>query len=256
MEGGSSLPMTLVLILGFCIGTGLSFGGGLGFFVMVYLAMLRGIRSALAFAGGIWLSDGLFAWLVYMGVRWLKPLARSLWFQIGFALLFVVVGASFLWGVWYRRRRQQRRKSSRMARRYSSASGVTTTVTSSSSALSVSTISSSGSSASSFLLRPSTLFFEGFLVNSLNPGVIFLWFALATMGIQLSGHVEPEWLISILLGVIAGDVLKIWGSRKVARFLKPRYFRYLRVLRVVVGVVLVVVGVVLLVRSLVRHLSL
>ncbi len=248
MENLNALSGYSTLIVGFCIGTGLSFGGGIGFFVMVYLAMLRGVRSALAFAGGIWLSDGLFAWLVYMGVRWLKPLARSLWFQAGFALLLVVVGSSFLWGIWHRRRRKH---SARFVQRYTSTGASSGSSSSSSLAPSSTTVSTS---PSRFLLRPSTLFVEGFLVNSLNPGVIFLWFALATMGMQIRGHVQPEWLTSILLGVVAGDLLKIWGSRKLARFLKPRYFRYFRALRVVLGVVLMGVGIVLLVRIVFRHL--
>jgi threonine/homoserine/homoserine lactone efflux protein len=63
---------------------------------------------------------------------------------------------------------------------------------------------------------------SGFLMNSLNPGVIITWLAMSA-AVSLESDSYRFTVFAISLGIVLGsDVLKVFGANKIRSYLTPR----------------------------------
>lgn len=179
--------MTQAIISGFLLGLALVFSVGPVMFTIIKLRINYGLTSAFYFIGGVWLSDIL--WVVTANL--FGALLESITFykvQIGIAggVFLISLGIYYLFFKKYNTKTQLdegvKIKNSTHAR----------------------------------------LFITGFLLNTLNPGVIALWLAAATN----SAGKAPEYIIatfSICLGMnIAADFLKINLAGKLRKKLSDK----------------------------------
>lgn len=95
------------------------------------------------------------------------------------------------------------------------------------------------------------LFLKGFLLNFLNPMVLFYWFAVLTIDTEsvAQGGVNAFTFIAFILGTYFSiDLLKIMGAKKLRVFVTPGV---LKRLSLILGLVLVIFGIVLIIRGIV-----
>lgn len=92
--------------------------------------------------------------------------------------------------------------------------------------------------------------FQGFMVNGLNPVVLFFWvgaISLATVEYELKGHYIIIFFITILLTVFLTDLLKVYLAQKLRNIIT---IRFIKGLNIVTGVIMVGFGIQLLIDAL------
>ncbi len=99
---------------------------------------------------------------------------------------------------------------------------------------------------------------KGFMINALNPGVLFYWLTLMTLIPQAPpklglDHVYTQmiYIILILITFFCVDILKIMGAKKLKDFLTPSW---IRVVNIVLGIILTLFGLLFLVQGVI-HLA-
>ena len=166
--------MIEAVVAGLLLGFALVFSVGPVIFTILKLRINYGLAAAFFFIAGVWLSDIL--WVV--GANWFGYFLESLTaykIQIGTAggLFLIALGSFYLFFKKYRSKEEM----------------------------------DGGKEIAS--TNHTSLFFTGFLINTLNPGVIALWLAAATKSLS-STLQEKIVTFSICLGMnIAADFLKI-----------------------------------------------
>lgn len=94
------------------------------------------------------------------------------------------------------------------------------------------------------------LFIKGFVLNLLNPGIIFYWFGLMTLGSDELG-VDSSGMLLFFLAIIlivffSVDILKVLGAKRLQPYMTPNLFKALNIFT---AIVLLGFGIVLVTRS-------
>jgi len=179
--------MTQAIISGFLLGMALVFSVGPVIFTIIKLRINYGLASAFYFISGVWLSDILWVITANLFGALLETL-KSYKIQIGSAggIFLIALGVYYLFFKKYHSKAELDE-------------GVRITNS-----------------------THARLFITGFLLNTLNPGVIALWLAAATN----SAGKPVEYIIatfSICLGMnIAADFLKIHLAGKLRKKLDDK----------------------------------
>ena len=179
--------MTQAIISGFLLGMALVFSVGPVIFTIIKLRINYGLASAFYFISGVWLSDILWVITANLFGALLETL-KSYKIQIGSAggIFLIALGVYYLFFTKYHSKAELDE-------------GVRITNS-----------------------THARLFITGFLLNTLNPGVIALWLAAATN----SAGKPVEYIIatfSICLGMnIAADFLKIHLAGKLRKKLDDK----------------------------------
>jgi threonine/homoserine/homoserine lactone efflux protein len=199
--------MTDAIIAGLLLGLALVFSVGPVIFTIIKLRINYGIASAFYFIAGVWLSDLL--WVVTANL--FSELIREL---LNYRKVIGLMGGVFLisLGLYYLFFKKYHSKED--------AEGVKLT----------------GSTHIK-------LFVTGFLINTLNPGVIALWFGAATKAISY-GINETLITFSLCLGLnITADIFKIRLAGKLKKKLTDKN---ITLINKISGLLFVAFGVVLL----------
>lgn len=179
--------MTDAILSGLLLGLALVFSVGPVIFTIIKLRINYGLVSAFYFITGVWLSD--FLWVLTANVfgGWLGEL-------IAYKTLIGSIGGAFLvsLGIYYL-----------FIKKYHSKEELDKGV----------------KIGNATHLR---LFITGFLINTLNPGVIALWFAAATKSLSNSADEKLVIFSICLLLNMSADVFKINLAGKLRRKLTDR----------------------------------
>jgi threonine/homoserine/homoserine lactone efflux protein len=191
---------------------------GPAFFVLLETSIRKGIRAALAFDAGVFISDLVYIVIAYVFVKQVAGLTSG----GDNALIKFIGGALFiLYGVYsYRKKvKEHTFDETKDKLRYSKDYWI--------------------------------LFVKGLILNLANPLVIFYWFSVMALGKTDSKDAFTGWdmffYISIILLVFFSiDVLKIVGAKKLRPFITTAV---LKSLNRIIGIVLISFGVFLIVNS-------
>jgi len=201
--------MTEAIISGILLGIALVFTVGPVLFAILKLRINYGIFSAFYFVAGVWLSDILLIITANLFSGLLSDL-------IEYKTVIGIFGGSFLiaLGVYYL-----------FYKKYKSKAELDQGVK-------IGKATHVG------------LFITGFFINSLNPGVIALWFATTTKTLGNSVEERSATFISCLIVVMSADLLKIKISGKLRNNLNDKNIRRLNriagILYMVFGLALII----------------
>jgi len=197
------------------------------FFTMLQLGVEHGFKAAFALALGQWVSDLFYIFLAFWGAIWVEDI-------IGDA----VKQATFVW--------------------YSGTIGGTLLLLFGAGLLltkSVSTkpIATTGSNTIDIVEHKVSkkayfaYFFQGFLINTINPTPLLFWMGLMAFAINSKyiGGATAAMYISVMTVVVVTDCLKIYLAKAIRNKLKAHHFLYVRRLA---GLVLGGFGLVLLLK--------
>lgn len=201
--------MTEAIISGFLLGLALVFTVGPVLFTILKLRINYGLVSALYFVAGVWLSDTL--WILTANL-FSGLLGKLITYRmiIGWAggILLILLGIYYLFFKKFKTKAELDQ-------------GVKI-----------------GSATHA------RLFITGYLINTLNPGVIALWFAATTKTIDNSIN-ERVATFAVCLGVVmAADVLKIHLAGRLRNKLNDHN---IRLLNKVAGILYLIFGVALII---------
>jgi threonine/homoserine/homoserine lactone efflux protein len=94
---------------------------------------------------------------------------------------------------------------------------------------------------------------KGFMINALNPGVLFYWLTMMSLLPEVSDelnlsnvYVQVIYITLILITFFSIDILKIIGAKKLKEFLTPAW---IRVVNLVLGSILMLFGLLFLVQG-------
>jgi threonine/homoserine/homoserine lactone efflux protein len=200
--------MTDAILAGLLLGLALVFSVGPVIFTIIKLRINYGLISALYFAAGVWLSDLLWVVTANLFSELIKELL-SYKQEIGIAggIFLISLGLYYLLFKKYHPRED----------------------------------------AEGIKIKSSThikLFVTGFLINTLNPGVIALWFGAATKAISYTFN-ETLVTFSLCLGLnITADITKI---KLAGRLKKKLTDKNIMLINKISGLLFVAFGVVLLI---------
>lgn len=190
------------------------------FFILLETSMRRGIRAALAFDAGVLISDLLYilvAYLFFSEVAALTEGENEGIIQVIGGILFLVFGLV----TFFKKVKDQKRDD----------------------------LGNTVNQSKDYIM----LFIKGFLLNILNPMVIFYWFSVMAWGAKnnADSSSSSEYLLLIYIVVLlsvffAFDILKIVGAKKLRNFVADSV---LRSLNRITGSILFGFGVVLIVRG-------
>lgn len=100
---------------------------------------------------------------------------------------------------------------------------------------------------------------KGFMINALNPGVLFYWLSLMSLIPEAPEHMHIDHIytqmiyISIILATFFSvDILKIIGAKKLNDFLTPSW---IRVVNMVLGIILIICGLLFFVQGIISLLK-
>jgi threonine/homoserine/homoserine lactone efflux protein len=193
------------------------------FFLLLETSIRKGVRAALAFDCGVFLSDLIYillAYIFYAEVAKLTSGDNSYLIQLFGGAIFIVFGLLTLL---------------KKPKAYNSedAEGITQT--------------------KDYLM----LGLKGFLLNFANPAVIFYWFSVIALGAKkgeeeggLGDHILL-YIVILLITFFAIDVLKIIGAKKLRPFITERVLTGLNRLT---GLIILISGIVLLAKGIVKVL--
>lgn len=209
--------MVEAVVAGLLLGFALIFSVGPVIFTILKLRINYGLISALFFISGVWLSDLL--WVV--GANWFGYFLESLTaykIEIGVAggIFLIGLGAFYLFFKKYRSKAEMDNNKE--------------------------IIGANGAK----------LFATGFIINTLNPGVIALWLAAATK--SLSSTLQEKFItFSICLGInIAADFLKIYLAGRLRNKLNDKNITIINKLS---GLLFICFGVALIIGAWFSHLK-
>jgi threonine/homoserine/homoserine lactone efflux protein len=199
--------MTDAIIAGLLLGLALVFSVGPVIFTIIKLRINYGIASAFYFIAGVWLSDLL--WVVTANL--FSELIREL---LNYRKVIGSLGGIFLisLGLYYLFFKKYHPKEDSEGVKLKGSTHI-------------------------------TLFVTGFLINTLNPGVIALWFGAATKAISYSIN-ETLVTFSLCLGLnVTADIFKI---KLAGRLKKKLTDKNIMLINRISGLLFVAFGVVLL----------
>ncbi|MEO5984093.1 MAG: LysE family transporter [Ferruginibacter sp.] len=182
--------MTDAILSGLLLGMALVFSIGPVIFTIIKLRINYGLSSAFYFISGVWISD--FLWVITANLfgEWL---GRLITYKavIGFTggVLLISLGVYYLFFKKYHSKEE---------------------------------LDKGVKIGNTTHLR---LFITGFLINTLNPGVIALWFAAATKSLSNSGQEKIVIFSICLLLNMSADVFKINLAGKLRSKLTDRNIR-------------------------------
>lgn len=183
--------------------------------MLIETSIVKGIRAALAFDLGVWISDIIYISVVYFFLSEVTATIdenRNILTVIGGIILIV-------FGVVTALKKQQAKLNTDFI---------------------------------SLVHQPrdyGMLVLKGFFLNFLNPMVLFYWFAVLTIdadSVASGGWQALTFIAVILLTFFSVDVLKIIGAKKLRVFITPSV---LKRLNLILGAILMVFGVVLIIRG-------
>jgi threonine/homoserine/homoserine lactone efflux protein len=201
--------LTASILKGLGLGFFLALSVGPVIFTIIKQSINNGIKGGLSFVAGVWLSDIL---LVFLSNFFSEMVSYLLKYKTAIA----VVGSLFLliMGVYYIFfKKVQLSEDSDILKKFST---------------------------SDF----TKIAFSGFLINTLNPGVIIFWLINATAFAATNTLTERIIIFSVCLIVnIIADLIKIMTAEKIRERLTPRH---IVLINKISGSILVLFGVVLL----------
>lgn len=192
------------------------------FFLLLETSIRKGVRAALAFDCGVFLSDIIYIMLAYVFYAEVSKLTsgdNSHLIQLFGGIIFLIFGLVTLL-----------KKPKGLAN--DDAESINQT--------------------KDYLM----LGLKGFLLNFVNPAVIFYWFSVIALGAKKGEHGELGdhillYIVILLITFFAIDVLKIIGAKKLRPFITERVLTGLNRLT---GLIILISGIVLFARGLVKVL--
>ena len=192
---------------------------GPAFFLLLETSIKKGVRAALAFDLGIFLSDLFYIVIAYIFYGEVAKLVSGKHTELLKAIsggLFIIYGViSF-----FKKSKIQSQEE----------------------------IDNSSNTSKDYLIQ----FLKGLMLNLVNPMVIFYWFSVMALGTE---HGADSWIDNILfIGVLlitffSIDVLKIMGAKKLRPFITDQL---LGSLNRITGAILFLFGVVLLLQGILK----
>jgi threonine/homoserine/homoserine lactone efflux protein len=193
---------------------------GPAFFLLLETSIKKGVRAALAFDLGIFLSDLFYIVIAYIFYGEVSKLVSGTHTELLKAIsggLFIIYGViSF-----FKKSKIQSQEE----------------------------IDNSSNTSKDYLIQ----FLKGLMLNLVNPMVIFYWFSVMALGTE---HGADSWIDNILfIGVLlitffSIDVLKIMGAKKLRPFITDQL---LGSLNRITGAILFLFGVVLLLQGILKN---
>ncbi len=193
---------------------------GPAFFLLLETSIKKGVRAALAFDLGIFLSDLFYIVIAYIFYGEVSKLVSGKHTELLKAIsggLFIIYGViSF-----FKKSKIQSQEE----------------------------IDNSSNTSKDYLIQ----FLKGLMLNLVNPMVIFYWFSVMALGTE---HGADSWIDNILfIGVLlitffSIDVLKIMGAKKLRPFITDQL---LGSLNRITGAILFLFGVVLLLQGILKN---
>lgn len=193
---------------------------GPAFFLLLETSIKKGVRAALAFDLGIFLSDLFYIVIAYIFYGEVSKLVSGTHTELLKAIsggLFIIYGViSF-----FKKSKIQSQEE----------------------------IDNSSNTSKDYLIQ----FLKGLMLNLVNPMVIFYWFSVMALGTE---HGADSWFDNILfIGVLlitffSIDVLKIMGAKKLRPFITDQL---LGSLNRITGAILFLFGVVLLLQGILKN---
>ena len=193
---------------------------GPAFFLLLETSIKKGVRAALAFDLGIFLSDLFYIVIAYIFYGEVSKLVSGTHTELLKAIsggLFIIYGViSF-----FKKSKIQSQEE----------------------------IDNSSNTSKDYLIQ----FLKGLMLNLVNPMVIFYWFSVMALGTE---HGADSWIDNILfIGVLlitffSIDVLKIMGAKKLRPFITDQL---LGSLNRITGAILFLFGVVFLLQGILKN---
>ena len=189
---------------------------GPAFFILIETSISKGVKSALYLDLGVLISDLVYVTIAFLFFQEVNALMES---DNRFVLKIIGGSAFIVFGLINLLKAKK------------------------------SVILPSGKLANPVALKASNhvmMVLKGFMINALNPGVLFYWLSLMSLlpeapeSLKLD-HVHTQMIyISLILVVFFGiDILKIMGAKKLKDFLTPSW---IRVVNYVLGSILILCG--------------
>ena len=195
---------------------------GPAFFLLLQTSIEKGVKAALSFDLGVLLADLIYIALSFLFFNEIAKLTKG----ENEVIVKLIGGVIFIgFGVYSLFKSNPRQlKSSRMQVQDSPVEG------------------------KEFLKS----FLKGFVLNLLNPGIVFYWFGIMTLGsdeLGVSSNSMLLFYIGIILVVFFSiDVLKVLGAKRLQPYMTPNLFKALNILT---AIVLLGFGLMLAIRSLI-----
>ncbi len=214
--------MIEIIFGGFGYGLLLSLMVGPAFFVLIESSITRGIRSALYLDLGVLISDLIYVSLAFLFFQEVQNLMES----DNRFVLTIIGGAAFV------------------------IFGITNLVKAKKAVITATQLAHPEDlKASNYVM----MIFKGFMINALNPGVLFYWLTLMTVlpsapeGFPLGNLATKMMYIAVIMITFFGiDVLKIIGAKKLKDILTPAW---IRVVNILLGIILVLFGTLFIIRG-------
>ncbi len=202
--------MTEAIIYGFILGFALMFSMGPVFFTLLKLRINYGVAIALFFAGGVWLSDILWILTANFFSRFLSEIVvyKN---EIGLAGSLFLIGMGIYYLVFKKYHPQTDGEIDIPNKTY---------------------------------IR---LFITGFIINTLNPGVIALWIAATTKTISNTNEERFATFAVCLIVNMSADLMKINLAGMLKKYLNDRN---IMLINRISGVLFIIFGIALIVHSL------
>jgi threonine/homoserine/homoserine lactone efflux protein len=192
------------------------------FFTMLQLGVEHGFRAAFALALGQWVSDLVYIFLAFWGAIWVEDIIGDPVKQATFVWYSGTIGGGLLllFGVGL----------------------LLTKSVSTQTSDKIEIVEHKVSKKAYF-----AYFFQGFLINTINPTPLLFWMGLMAFAINSNyvGGATAAMYISVMTVVVATDCLKIYLAKAIRNKLKAHHFLYVRRLA---GLVLGGFGLVLLLK--------
>lgn len=192
------------------------------FFTMLQLGVEHGFRAAFALALGQWVSDLVYIFLAFWGAIWVEDIIGDPVKQATFVWYSGTIGGGLLllFGVGL----------------------LLTKSVSTQTSDKIEIVEHKVSKKAYF-----AYFFQGFLINTINPTPLLFWMGLMAFAINSKyvGGATAAMYISVMTVVVATDCLKIYLAKAIRNKLKAHHFLYVRRLA---GLVLGGFGLVLLLK--------
>lgn len=221
--------MLEIIFGGFGYGLLLSLMVGPAFFILIETSITKGVKSALYLDLGVLISDLIYVSLAFLFFQEVSNLMES---DNKFILTIIGGGAFIVFGI-----------------------------------VNLMKVKKNIPSNKTQLANPKELkatnyvmmTFKGFMINALNPGVLFYWLTLMTIlpsappGFYLGPVSTKMVYIGIILITFFGiDVLKILGAKKLKDILTPAW---IRVVNILLGIILILFGTLFLIKGILPLLN-
>lgn len=216
--------MIEIILSGIGYGLLLSIMVGPAFFILIETSITKGIKSALYLDLGVLISDLVYVTIAFLFFQEVHELMQSEKQHY----LTIIGGSAFV------------------------AFGITNILKAKKSKFlpQSKVIEAEALTANNHLM----MVLKGFMINGLNPGVLFYWLTMMTLLPEApeSLHISHNYIQGIFIGLIlltffSVDVLKISGAKKLKEFLTPSW---IRVVNYVLGIILVLFGLLFFVQGL------